>query len=117
MNTNNIQNKINDKYRDHLNNFLSQYNYDWFVTLSLPNYNVEDSEKYLKIWKINLQKKYNIQISYVGVIVLSKHTGSHFHLLMYGKNEEGETLLDRDKRIWEKEWSCVTKGCDCVICQ
>lgn len=115
MNTNNEPYRYMMKYRDQLCDFYNQHYYDWFVTLSLPNYNVEDSEKYLKIWRYNLQKKHHIQISYVGVIVLSSYTGSHIHLLVFGRNRNGETLLDRDKQIWEKELSKVTKGCDCVI--
>jgi len=114
MNTNNEQYEYMMKYRDQLCNFYSQYYYDWFVTLNLQNYNVEDSEKYLKIWRCNLTKKDHIQISYVGVIVLSKFTGSHIHLLVFGRNKDSETLLDRDERTWEKEWSRITH-CDSFI--
>ncbi len=114
MNTNNTTYQYMMKYRDHLCNFYNNYYYDWFVTLSLPNYNVEDSEKYLKIWRCNLQKQDHIQISYVGVIVLSQYTGSHIHLLMFGRNKNNETLLDKDEKVWMKEWSKITK-CDCFI--
>ena len=114
MNTNNEQYQYIIEYRNQLKNFYNQYSYDWFVTLSLPNYNVEDSEKYLKTWRCNLTKKDHIQISYVGVIVISKITGSHIHLLMFGRNRYGETLLDIDKLTWEKEWSKITH-CDSLI--
>ena len=102
------------EYRKQLYNFSNQYDYDWFCSLNLPNYKVEDAEKFLKIWRCNLSVKDHIRIAYLGVIVTSQFTGPHIHLLMFGKNNRGETLLDRDKKNWQNEWARIT-GRDAVI--
>ena len=109
FNENTVQSNQMMKYRDHLNNFYNRYYYDWFVSLNLPDYNVENSEKFLKTWRCNMTTRDKIQISYLGVIVTSNYTGPHIHLLMFGRNKDGETLLDRNERAWEKEWSKITK--------
>ena len=97
------------KYRREICNFLGQYDYEWFCSLNLPDYNVVNGEKHLKKWRISMQVKDNIQISYLGVIVVSKVTGPHIHLLMCGKNKDGDTLLNRNPKLWEDEWSDITK--------
>jgi len=114
MNTDTEQNIQMMKYRDQLNNFYNQYYYDWFVSLNLPNYKVEDSEKYLKMWRSNMTTRDRIQISYLGVIVTSQYTGPHIHLLMFGRNKDGETLLDKDEKKWEKEWCHITQCGSCI---
>lgn len=114
MKTENRQYEKIKIYRDELYDFFNKYDYHWSCTLCLPSYNVEDTEKYLKIWCRNLSKRDKIQVCYVGVIVLSKFTGPHVHLLMYGKNRHGETLLDRDIKTWEDQWYLITHR-SCVI--
>jgi hypothetical protein len=108
MKITNDQWKFMMKYREELNNFYNQYDYDWFCSLNLPNYNVENSEKFLKRWRCNLSTKDHIQIGYLGIIVTSKFTGPHIHLLLFGRNKNGDTLLNRDKKEWEREWTRIT---------
>lgn len=104
---NEYQSKLIDSYRHQLSEYFKQYNYHWFVTLNLHQYDVEDCERFLKIWTRNMCVQHHIRISYIGVIVTSLYKGNHVHLLMMGKNQYGETLLDRDKSLWEREWDYI----------
>jgi len=105
---NNEKLKFYMKYRYELNNYLNQYDYDWFCSINLKNYNVEDSEKLLKKWRCEMSTQDHIQISYLGVIVLSRYTGSHIHLLMSGHNKHNDTLLNRNEKDWEDKWNHMT---------
>lgn len=96
------------EYRDCLSSFMSGYDWDWFVSLNLPTSSIEDTEKYLKQWRCKCSTKYHIQISYIGIIITSQYTGNHIHLLMFGRNKDGKTLLDMDEREWEREWNDIT---------
>lgn len=106
-NKNNEQSRIIDSYRNQLFDYHNQYTYQWFCTLNLRKYDVEDCEKLLKMWRDKMSIQDHIQISYTGVIVTSPSTGHHVHLLMMGKNEDDETLLDRNMKDWEREWDYI----------
>lgn len=96
------------KYRESICDFFDTYDFEWFCTLNLKNYIVEDCEKVLKKWRISMSVKDHIQIAHIGIIVTSKFSGPHAHLLMSGSNKRNETLLDKNKEDWQKEWSRIT---------
>ena len=101
------QSKRIDNYRHQLSEYFQQYDFQWFVTLNLHRYDVEDCEVLLKDWNRKMYLQDHIQTSYVGVIVCSPYKGNHVHLLMVGKNRYDETLFDRDKSMWEREWDYI----------
>ena len=102
------------EYRNTLYEWFNQYDFEWFVTMRLPNKNVENAEKFLKIWRCSLCTRNHIQICYFGIIVTSKFTKPHIHLLVSGKNKHEQTLRDMESKQWEREWSAITKK-DCHI--
>jgi len=106
------------EYRKEISSWLKQFNFQWFVTMRVPEKSsvnvVENTEKHLKNWRRNQSKNNKIQICHQGIIVTSHIYGVHTHLLMSGKNTYGKTLLDMDEREWEHEWSRLTKQ-DCHI--
>jgi len=99
-------------YRKLLCDEWSKIKWEWFVSNELPPYSssflLEYVEKILKKWRVSLSTKNHITISYVGLMVTSKITGNHIHLLMFGRNKDGQTLLDMDEREWEREWNDLT---------
>mgnify|MGYP001431319654 CR=1 FL=1 len=100
-------------YRNCLSDWMNDYNWEWFISLNLPNGNIENTENLLKKWRCKMCSENHIQICYVGHIINSKITGHHVHLLMSGKNKDRKTLLDMDKYQWKKEWGKIThRNCD-----
>jgi len=102
------------KYRQGLYDWMNEYDWEWFITMTLPDDNYENTEKYLKVWRQNLCISNHIRICYLGIIIMSQFTGNHLHLLMFGRNKDEDTLVDMDKSEWENEWSRIT-GRDCHI--
>lgn len=103
------QKKTMTEYRNQMHIFYNQNDFEWFCSLNLYNDDVELAETFLKVWKRNMSTRDHIRIAYVGNIITSKFTGPHIHLLMFGRNKDGETLLDRNEKEWEREWADVTK--------
>ena len=97
------------KYRETLSNWLKTYKFEWFVTMNLPNSNVEDTEKYLKLWRQKLCTLNHIRICYMGIVVKSQYVGNHAHILLFGRNKHNQTLFDMNKVDWQNEWSRLTK--------
>lgn len=101
-------------YRDAVFTLLNKYNFHWFCSLKLSTYDVVAAENLLKRWRCKIAVMNHIRIAYIGIIITSTFTGPHIHLLMHGKNKQGETLLDKDKKVFEKAWSDITHR-DAVI--
>ena len=83
--------------------FMSQWNFEWFVHLTFKNIvKYSNAQDILKKWRIELCKSESIQIAYKGVF--TSYPRPHIHILMFGLNESGKTLLDVDENIWMKKW-------------
>ena len=96
------------EYRKFICDYFDSYDFEWFCTLNLVNYVIEDCERDLRIWRMEMSKKDHIQVAHIGIIVTSKFSGPHAHLLMSGRNKRGETLLNKNKIDWQKEWTEIT---------
>jgi len=90
--------------------FLLQYNWEWFCTLNLPSRtDCVSAESKLKDWRINMGIKDRMLIAYMGVF--NTINNPHIHLLLWGKrNRFGQTLLDLNPKSWEAAWSGLTKS-------
>lgn len=102
------------RYRDCLLNMFNEHDWEWFISFNSPTDKIDEIEKKLKKWRCNMCKTDHIQICYVGNIISSKITGNHIHLLMFGRNKDGQTLLDMDETQWERGWKDITHK-DCKI--
>jgi hypothetical protein len=109
-----IKVKTGTDYRDGVFTLLNKYNSHWFCTLKLTTYDDVTAKNLLRRWRYKIIPTNRIQIAYIGIIITSIYTGSHIHLLMFGKNKQGETLLDKDKKVFEKAWSDIAHR-DAVI--
>lgn len=96
------------EYRNCLSGMMNGYEWEWFVSLNVPEGSIENTEQLLKKWRQTLSINSHIRICYMGVVINSRITGNHIHLLMFGKNKNGQTLLDMDENQWETEWEKLT---------
>jgi hypothetical protein len=80
--------------------WLNQYSWDWFVTLTFEN-PVTRTEAFKRFnrWKVQLKKAAGSRIEYVMVIEDHKYRGSipHLHILLSGAEQE-------NPRKWQQEW-------------
>jgi len=90
--------------------FLLRYNWEWFCTLNLPHgADYPKAESKLKAWRINMAIHDHMLIAYMGVF--NTINNPHIHLLLLGKkNRRGQSLLKMNHKVWEEEWSRLTKS-------
>lgn len=91
-----------NEYADYIDGWIWQ----WFVTLTLPEYprwSEQRVNKLLKNWTRKLCTEEHLQVGYVYSLVY-KDGHPHLHLLMLGRNRFGKTLGDVDMVRWTNEW-------------
>jgi hypothetical protein len=99
--------KYPSESKDQIVQWLDQYHFQAFVTLTLDNdemINYYLDTKLLE-WVRKIQKIEEIQICYLGII--SRHRGhsrKHIHLLMCGKNRFGKSIKDCDPKTFTNSW-------------
>jgi hypothetical protein len=86
--------------------WFNQYPWEWFVTLTFPDYPRFSEDKVDKLrldWTRALCVTERIQVGYMYALVY-KDGHPHLHLLMIGGNKTGRGLSDVDKSLWKKKW-------------
>jgi len=63
---------------------------------------------WLKRWRKGLISAEKIQVAYMGVINFRNST-PHYHLVMFGRNKDGKTLLDVNVTYWQNYWNGLAK--------
>jgi len=94
--------------QDQLKDWLNQYYFQAFVTLTLkddriPNHDLEDK---ILNWVRKAQRADRIQLAYQGVI--NSAGRKHVHLLMVGKDRRGNTIKDTFYPLWFDNWNGLT---------
>jgi hypothetical protein len=90
--------------KNELASFFNRYPWEWFASLSLGGEQrpAHFAERNLKRWRTRMAIQFKIQIASMGVINHKPYT--HIHLFMLGKNKYGDTLLSKNREIWERWW-------------
>ena len=89
--------------------WLGQYWWQWFVTLTFPGYpGGKKAEKKFDVWKSQLQSEIGAEdFRFVRVMERGAYGDNvHFHCVFGGLNLSGRNLL----RAWEKRWADITGG-------
>lgn len=87
-------------FKDSWKEYLNQFPWDWFVTLTFRNeISTKSAFRLFNKWKVQLKKAVNQKIHYLLVIDEPRFKGDsvHFHVLMSG-------VKDEDPEAWMKKW-------------
>jgi len=95
-----------EECKKELLNYYSRYHFEWFCSLNMSQSNIIDANALIKEWVREMSIKDHIQVACEGV--LNYRPQRHIHLLMRGKNDKGQSLLDKDETLWAKGWSTMT---------
>jgi len=99
--------EVDSRLKASTNDLFNRWEWEWFITLNLVRNGCPEAEDLLKKWRIELTTSEHIQIAYEGIY--NNIPQAHIHLLAFGKNKDGKSLLDVNHRRWEKRWSVLTK--------
>jgi hypothetical protein len=94
------------RIRDHWANFIGQFAFQWFVSLTFKNpVRQELGRKKILRWVRQLCVEEGLQIAFIGVENEFYHR-AHWHLLMLGRNRFGRNrnLSSVDKEKWARRW-------------
>jgi hypothetical protein len=89
--------EINESTRQAHQDYLSKWQFEWFLTIRLPSLN---HSFYLSKIRNAFLREEGGQIGYMGIFV-NGYDGMHLHLLMLGRFSGGRTLKDIDLNKWE----------------
>jgi hypothetical protein len=101
----------NQQLSDAMISELSNWKWQWFVTLTFPvfpQFTEIKINKLLLQWKRKLCTQEKIQLASEWVLVV-KNSLPHVHLLMVGSNLFEKTLNDVDEKYWESQWGYEAK--------
>jgi len=90
-------------------NFFSSWQWEWFPTLtSREPVSLDAARRQLLHWNRNLCTSEGIQTAFIAVSNSTTFT-PHLHVLMFGKNKYGRTLLDISTGKWERKWPGIAR--------
>jgi len=92
------------RIRDSWVKFLSQYPWEWFVTLTFPQFiSLRRANRFWNRWLRKMEKKLNSAPGYFRVTEYQQRGVVHFHALMFGvKSLRRLTCMDR--------WTAISGG-------
>ena len=92
-----------ERYRD-FRDYLLRFPWEWMITLTFPpDVTFYPAHRLFKEWRIDLVDDEKIQLG--GFVISATRSGlMHLHVLAFGRNRAGKTLLDCCPRKWEDRW-------------
>lgn len=99
------------RYKEYLafGDHLTRWRWEWFITLTFEDgISYFPAERIFKRWRLRLVQDEKIQLAGFRVTRSKKHL-LHMHMLAFGRNREGKTLLDCSTREWETRWPYYAK--------
>ncbi len=95
--------------REAYTDFLKEWDWEWFATLTFRYDTNEDMVNRLRLkWTRDLCTDEGIQVAYFySTVNVSGHP--HIHMLMIGKNKNNKILFDVDPQKWESIWPFLAR--------
>jgi hypothetical protein len=85
-------------------NYLIRFPWEWMATLTYePGIKYFPALEYFKHWRLKIIDKEKLRVGGYAVMGIKKGL-QHLHCLMFGRNQNGKTLLDCSTRYWNAEW-------------
>jgi hypothetical protein len=83
---------------------LTRWRWEWWITLTFePGISYFPADRIFTRWRLRLVDQEDTQLAGFRVTRSKKHL-LHMHMLAFGRNREGKTLLDCSTREWEIRW-------------
>ena len=90
-------------------NFFKTWSWEWFPTLTFREpVSLDVARRQLLHWNRDLCTNERIQTAFIAVLNSTNFT-PHWHVLMFGKNRHGKTLLDISTGKWERKWPGIAR--------
>lgn len=90
-------------------NFFDSWQWEWFPTLTFKEpVSLDIARRQLLNWNRDLSTGEGIQTAFIAVLNSTTFT-PHWHVLMFGKNRHGKTLLDVLTGKWERKWPGIAR--------
>jgi hypothetical protein len=93
----------------HYGNFINSWPWEWFLTLTFREpVSFNTARRQLLNWNRDLSTGEGIQTAFIAVLNDTNFT-PHWHLVMFGKNKHGKTLLEVARERWERRWPGIAR--------
>jgi len=88
---------------------MNSWQWEWFSHLTCREpVSKYTAQKLLLSWIRSLCTIERIQVACIAV-VNCKNLTPHWHVLMFGKNKKGRTLMDVLEKRWERKWPGIAR--------
>ena len=93
----------------HYGYFINSWPWEWFLTLTFREpVSLDTARRQLLNWNRDLCTSEGIQTAFIAVWNNTNFT-PHWHVLIFGKNKNGRTLLDVLEKRWERKWPGIAR--------